>query len=40
MSVVRPIWLNLAIFAAFCLQGNVVFGQVFNGLQQHAGITR
>lgn len=40
MSVVRPIWLNLTIFAAICLQGNVVFGQVFNGLQQHAGITR
>tara|TARA_R110002072_G_scaffold233795_2_gene391433 strand:+ start:35283 stop:37760 length:2478 start_codon:yes stop_codon:yes gene_type:complete len=40
MSAVRPTWLNLVILAVICLQGDVVFGQVFNGLQQHPGITR
>lgn len=38
MSVLRPIWLNLAILAAFGLQVDAVFGQVFNGLQKQAGI--
>ena len=37
MSVVRPIWLNLAIFAAICLQGDAVFAQIFNGLQKPVG---
>ena len=40
MSVLRPIWLNLAILAAIALQAGAVFGQVFNGLQKQAGITR
>ena len=40
MSVLRPIWLNLAIFAAIGLQADAVFGQVFNGLQKQAGISR
>ena len=34
MSIVRPIWLNLAILAAIGLQADVVFAQVFNGLQR------
>jgi hypothetical protein len=37
MSVLRPIWLNLAILAAFGLQADAVFGQVFNGLQRETG---
>jgi hypothetical protein len=40
MSVLRPIWLNLAILVAFGLQVDAVFGQVFSGLQQQPGITR
>ncbi len=40
MSVLRPIWLNLAILAAFGLQVDAAFGQVFNGLQKQAGISR
>lgn len=40
MSVLRPIWLNLAILAAFALQVDAVFGQVFNGLQKQAGISQ
>ena len=37
MSVLRPIWLNLAILAALGLQADAVFGQVFNGLQKQVG---
>lgn len=37
MSVLRPIWLNLAILAAFGLQADAVLGQVFNGLQRETG---
>lgn len=40
MSVMRPIWLNLAILAAFALQADAVFGQVFNGLQKPVGSGR
>jgi len=40
MSVLRPIWLNLAILAALGLQVDAVFGQVFNGLQKQAGTSR
>ncbi len=40
MSVLRPIWLNLAILAAFGLQVDAVFGQVFNGLQKQGGISQ
>ncbi|MFT4557766.1 MAG: hypothetical protein ACI92S_003139, partial [Planctomycetaceae bacterium] len=40
MSVLRPIWLNLAILAAFGLQADAVFGQVFNGLQKQGGVAR
>lgn len=40
MSVLRPIWLNLAILAAFGLQADAVFGQVFNGLQRQGSINR
>lgn len=40
MSVLRPIWLNLAILAAIGLQADAVFGQVFNGVQQRPGAGR
>lgn len=40
MSFLRPIWLNLAILAAFGLQVDAVFGQVFSGLTKQAGISR
>lgn len=40
MSVLRPIWLNLAILAAFGLQADAVFSQVFNGLQRQGSINR
>jgi protein involved in polysaccharide export with SLBB domain len=32
--------LNLAILAAFGLQADAVFGQVFNGLQKQGGVAR
>ena len=34
MSVLRPIWLNLAILAVLGLQADAVFAQVFNGVQR------
>lgn len=37
MSLLQPIWLNLAILAAIGLQNNAAFAQVFSGLQRPAG---
>lgn len=37
MSLLRLIWLNLAILAAVGLQNNAAFAQVFSGLQRPAG---
>lgn len=39
MSLLRLIWLNLAILAALGLQDNAAFAQVFSGLQRPAGST-
>ena len=40
MPVLIPICLNLSILAAFGLQADAVFGQVFNGLQKPVGSGR